>query len=294
VETALIICRFLHFSAAMLLFGSSTFTAWVAPAQLGASLQKQVSVANAALLLAISITAICWLCLETGLIGDSWTDAINPGALASVLTGTSFGNVWSAHLTLTLLPALALRLRGRGRSVGLALSSGLVLASLGFVGHAADEDGPVGLAHRLNHALHLLSSGFWLGCLPPLLAVLARLRNASHDAAAAQALARFSGLGHIAVALALATGVVNTALVLHHLPTDFSSPYQLLLAIKIALVALMLMVALFNRYVAVPQLSASGWVQRGIVMGTIIEIAIGATVIALVSAFATMDPSGML
>ena len=104
---------------------------------------------------------------------------------------------------------------------------------------------------------------------------------------------RFSGVGHVAVAIVLLTGIVNTMLILGGLPTNFASPYQLLLAIKIALVLLMIGVALVNRYVAVPRLARTPWALRGIVIGTCTEMLLGGIVVALVSAFATFDPMGM-
>ena len=99
------------------------------------------------------------------------------------------------------------------------------------------------------------------------------------------ALSRFSGLGHIAVAVTLLTGILNTALTLGGWPVDFRSPYQLLLAVKIGLVAIMLSIALLNRYVLTPRLAV-----RGLIIGTSAELLLGAAIIALVSAFATYDP----
>jgi putative copper export protein len=55
----------------------------------------------------------------------------------------------------------------------------------------------------------------------------------------------------------------------------------------------MMTIALVNRYVTVPRLFKGPAAFRGLVAGTIAEIVIGATVIALVSAFATFDPMGM-
>jgi len=286
---ALIICRFLHFGAAMLLFGTSTFSGVLAPIGFGPRLERAFARPQAGLVLLLVITTVAWLLLETAEIGDGWSDAVNPVTIWAVLTGTNFGGVWLVRLVLMLLPPAALLLPGRPRQLGLALASALLLASLGFVGHAADEDGWLGIAHRLNHAVHLLSGGFWVGCLPPLLFALFLLRDATLRQEAGAALRRYSSIGHVAVALVVLTGAINTAFILGGLPTDLSAPYQLLLVIKIALVAVMMGVAIFNRYVAVPRLSLS-WGWRGIVTGTVVEIILGAAVVALVSAFATFDP----
>jgi putative copper resistance protein D len=102
--------------------------------------------------------------------------------------------------------------------------------------------------------VHLLSGGFWIGCLVPLLICLPQLRNPAQRPDAALALRRFSSLGHVAVALILATGLINTGLILRKLPVDFSSPYETLLAAKIGLVGMMVAIAIINRYIVVPRL----------------------------------------
>ena len=93
------------------------------------------------------------------------------------------------------------------------------------------------------------------------------------------------------MALTLVTGVVNTVLVLGAWPVDLNSPYQALLVLKILLVAVMVGIALYNRYVSTVQLGRRPESSaRALVSGTIGEIVLGAIVIALVSAFATYAP----
>jgi putative copper resistance protein D len=293
LAAALVVSRFLHFSTAMLLFGTACFCGLLAPRGFGRQLADRLRLPEVVLAWLVLATALAWLCCETGQIANGWADAVDPATIWKVLTGTTFGNVWSIRLVLVLLPLVALLRHGRRAQQGLALAAALILMSLGFVGHAADQPGPLGLFHRLNHALHLLSSGFWVGSLPPLLVVLLMLRNPATQAAAGTVLRRFSSLGHGAVALVLATGVIDTLLIVGGLPTDFAVPYQLLLSLKIALVGLMLTIALVNRYVTVPRLANGPTAHRNLAAGTIAEIAIGAAVIALVSVFATLDPMGM-
>jgi putative copper resistance protein D len=293
LAATLIVSRFLHFAAAMLLFGAAGFCGLLAPREIGRKLASRLHAAEGVLAWLVLVTAIAWLCCETGQIANGWADAANPATIWKVLTATTFGNLWSVHLVLALAAVATLLWRGRAGQQALALTTALVLMSLGFVGHAADQPGLPGLLQRLNDALHLLSSGFWVGSLPPLLLVLAMLRQPETRDAAGTALRRFSSLGHVAVALALLTGVINTLLIVGGLPLDFSVPYQLLLSLKIALVLLMLTLALVNRYVTVPRLCTGPTALRRLAAGTIGEIVIGAAVIALVSAFAILDPMGM-
>ena len=153
------------------------------------------------------------------------------------------------------------------------------------------HEGAVGFAHRLNDAAHVLTAGAWLGALVPLLPLLRALddRSRSHDAGIA--LRRFSSAGHVAVAVVIMTGVLNSMLVLGRWPTDLSSPYQAMLAAKVALVAIMTSLAVFNRYVLVPRMARSrGDAIRVLRQATLAEIALGIVVVGLVSVFGLLEP----
>ena len=288
---ALIICRFVQFGAAMLLFGISSFFGLLVPRGLRDAMQTQQRRSILALSVIGLVTAIAWLCLEAGLAGDGWADTLNPGTLAAILADTNFGQVWVGRLVLGVLLLGVPFLPGRSARLALILLSLLFLASLGLVGHAAMQEGLTGWAHRANQMLHLLAAGFWLGALPPLLYCLTRLRATAWMADVEDALKRFSGLGHVAVAIVVLTGVINIGLILHQWPIDLGSPYQALMAIKLGLVGLMILIALGNRYILVPMLDAAQpEMLRGLAIGTGTELLLGAAVIGLVSAFATFDP----
>jgi copper resistance protein D len=285
VDAALIIVRFAHFSAAMLLLGIASFAGFIVPAAQRPRYAMAARWTAALLAVLLAATGLLWFGLEAGEAGNGWADVANPAIWAALATGTDFGATWIWHLVLIgLLPlAIALSVRPRRWTVlALALA---VLASLGLVGHAAMQPGAIGWVHRISAMLHLVAAGFWAGSLAPLLWCLVALRSGERRGEAASTLARFSGLGHVAVAVALFSGIVNAGLILGHPPTDFSSPYQLLLAIKIALVLLMIGIAVVNRYVLTPRLAL-----RGLVLGTAAELLVGIAVVALVSACPTWDP----
>jgi putative copper resistance protein D len=127
---ALIICRFLHFSAAMLLFGASTFTGLLAPAGLRTALEKSLRFSASIMVIVIAVTAILWLGLEAGEIGDGWSDAISTDIVSSVLSDTAFGQVWVWRLVLAAALIGALFLKKSLRRNALLVLSTLVLASL--------------------------------------------------------------------------------------------------------------------------------------------------------------------
>jgi copper resistance protein D len=289
-DTALVVCRFLHAAALMLLWGGSAYLAWLVPGGLAQEVARPLSgPALAAIAVAVA-SGLASLPIETAQIGDGWTDAFDAGAFGSVLFDTAVGRAWQLQMAVVLLLLAPLLVTGGVRLTVLALASCLGLASLALSGHAVIEDGLEGVLHRANDAVHLLSGGAWLGALLPLFPILRRLRDQAWRREAVTALWRFSTAGHVAVAVVILTGLGNTWLTLGHLPTDWLSPYQGLLALKIAVVSVMTLLAVLNRYWLVPRLSRHPGALDVIRISTLVEIVLGLAAIACVAWFGTLEP----
>ena len=289
-HVALGLVRLCFDAAAIAAYGVSGFIAWVAPKRLGEAIEASSNLLIVAASSLAVLSTFAWLPIEAAVIGDSWQSAVDRSTLWALLCDTAMGKAWLVRLALSLLLAAALSWRS-APIVRLALS-GLLLASLALTGHANMDEGTRGVLHILNDALHLLAGGAWLGSLLALPGCLARLRDPAFCTEAKTALRRFSSAGHLAVALAIATGIVNTVLVLGHWPTDFTSTYQMLLAAKIVLVAGMTGLALMNRYIFVPRMVTHP--DRAIIQirnGTYAELALGAGVLGLVAFFGILDPA---
>jgi putative copper resistance protein D len=237
-------------------------------------------------------TAAAALPVETATIGSGWNDAADRTTLEAVLFETGVGRAWQLQAVASLLVLAALLFPRHLRLRALAFASALALVSLALTGHAVMHAGWTGAAHRINDALHVLAAGAWLGALIPLFLVLVALGLPEWQGAAGVALAHFSTAGHIAVALVVASGIMSTFLILGGWPTDWLSPYQAMLAAKIAVTAVMIVIALFNRYTLVPQiLDQPQRTLRSLRLGVIAEIALGLIAIGLVSVFGMLDPT---
>ncbi|MFS7242189.1 copper homeostasis membrane protein CopD [Serratia proteamaculans] len=290
LATLFVLCRFVHFAAVMLMFGSSLFTALLSPQRLSPYLTRDVRPLLVSCTWLAGLSAVALLAIQAGQMGDGWADTWRLDVWWAVL-GTTFGEVWRWHLGISLLALLSLWLADPRRTQLLALLSTLLLVSMAFIGHAAMHEGTLGVLHRVNHALHLLAAGYWFGSLLPLLVCLRYLAQPQSRSDAVTTLIRFSRWGHLAVALVVLTGVINSLIILGSWPLDVDSPYQRLLLFKTALVALMVMVALANRYAIVPAMSSMPQLaQRGLVLACWIEVGLGAGVLLLVSLFATYAP----
>ena len=89
------------------------------------------------------LSALARLALEGGEMGEGWSDAVDPGVIASVLTDTAFGHVWMARLATGLALAMLIAFAPKQRMAA-AVFSGLFLASLGLVDHASMRNGAIG------------------------------------------------------------------------------------------------------------------------------------------------------
>jgi copper transport protein len=176
------------------------------------------------------------------------------------------------------LAAIAAGTLARRRAL-LALGAAAGLASLPLTGHTVGA--PPAMAAL---AAHGLAAGFWLGSL---VALLLLLRQGS----AAAALRRFSAFGVAAVLALLACGVALTALQLETLDALWTSPYGRLILAKSALLALLIALALVNRYRLLPALERAAPRAEPSLRRTVgAELALMAAVIAVTAVLVQTPP----
>lgn len=278
--------RFIHFISLIVAFGCVLYGAWWAPVALRRLMMQRFYPLMRYLLSASALSALLMLMAQGGLMGNGWPDVWQP-AIWQAVAGTQFGGVWVWQILLAFVALAVVWLKPRrpGRLLLVLFCAQLLLAG---VGHAAMNDGWLGIVQRTNHALHLFCVASWFGGLLPFIYCL-RLAHGRWRQAAICTMMRFSRYGHLAVAGAIASGVVNALLIQGGLIS--TSPWGRMLLFKCALVAAMVAIALVNRYVLVPRMSAGGTrAEQLIVRTTQIEIALGALALFAVSLFATWEP----
>lgn len=279
--------RFIHFISLIVAFGCVLYGAWWAPVALRRLMMQRFYPLMRYLLSASALSALLMLMAQGGLMGNGWPDVWQP-AIWQAVAGTQFGGVWVWQILLAFVALAVVWLKPRrpGRLLLVLFCAQLLL--LAGVGHAAMNDGWLGIVQRTNHALHLFCVASWFGGLLPFIYCL-RLAHGRWRQAAICTMMRFSRYGHLAVAGAIASGVVNALLIQGGLIS--TSPWGRMLLFKCALVAAMVAIALVNRYVLVPRMSAGGTrAEQLIVRTTQLEIALGALALFAVSLFATWEP----
>lgn len=279
--------RFIHFGALMLMFGNALYSVWFAPSSLHRLMSRRFQTQQKIAAAIGLASALLMFGVQGGLMANGWADVFSPDIWRAVL-GTQFGGVWLWQIVLAAITVGAAWLAPLKGARMLLLAMGQLVLLAG-VGHAAMNEGATGALQRLNHAAHLLCAATWLGGLLPLLFCM-HLAKGRWQTAAIYTMMRFSRVGHYAVAGVVLTGVINALFILGiHVP--WQTGYVQYLLFKCALVALMVVIALANRYFLVPRFRpGAGRAQQIFIRMTQAEVVLGALVLATVSLFATWEP----
>src|ERR1700757_734810 len=123
------------------------------------------------------------------------------------------------------------------------------------------RNGFAGVADLATQMIHLLAGSAWLGSFPALGYILYRSqgeRAGAWRAAAHYILPRYSRAGYFAVGLILLTGCLNSWRLVGNVDGLIRTGYGRVLVVKIGLVAMMVAVALVNRFGLVPVVMRTG------------------------------------
>ena len=292
--------RFVHFTVLLFTFGVSFFPLYAFSQRDHVASLKLRTPFKAILLLACLIalaSGVSWLVFTAASMADLLSEALGSSTLAVVVGESGFGRVWTIRMGLVIALCVLCGLQRWARppsAILMSALSGACLASLALAGHTQEQEGPSFAVRVTADGAHLLAAGAWLGGLVALLAVLSS-RAAFGDLSESElghVLMRFSGMGYGAVAILVGTGLVNAWYLMPALIV--TSLYSQLLIIKLALFALMLLLAALNRFWLVPA-TAGPDVEKTLfrlrhhVIG---EQLLGVFIIALVSVLGTLSPFG--
>jgi putative copper resistance protein D len=283
VQTALIVSRFAHFTALLVLFGFYLSRDVLLRPVLPAAFYHACVRITRWLATVALVSAVAWLLVTGASMAGSWSEGLQPATLMLVLGHTAFGAFWLWHLGLNILLLLVLsRSQAPAGALPLVLCS-LLLATVAPTGHVAMFDGVYGGLMIANQLIHLSAVGAWLGGMA-LLAVLMRAPAAPGQLAILQ---RFSGLGYAMVALIVITGLINVrAMSSGWWPVPAFAGFGLILAIKLAMVLCMLALALFNRLQLNRRELRLDWLRASIAL----ECLFGLAALAAVSLLGTLPP----
>jgi putative copper resistance protein D len=309
-DAILVGARFLQFAGALVLLGSSLFYVYglktvelPLPALKRRQWPQRILTISA---LTAAVGTVVWVMTSTALFSGEPKDAINFPAVWLVFSETRFGRACLWRVGLLLISVVATSLITRLRplwSLQVTLAT-LVIATFAWTGHGAKDSGWLGAIHVGGDVLHLWVAGVWFGALLPLgILIFRALRSHLSDDArtALYGLDRFSAIGWVVVVSLILSGLSNTWFLIgvSNWLALFTTAYGVVLLIKLALFALMLVLAAMNRFRLAPRLRyelgndadrSSSASLRALKTSVSIETALAALVLLAVGVLGTLAP----
>jgi putative copper resistance protein D len=303
----LISARWIHFASVFVLFGSSFFWFYMPrdhslthPGQLTKTLAATTIMLRVAAPVA-AISGVAWMALVLINMTSNFHSVVNPEDLRLFFFETPFGTVSIIRLALFATAVVLAFLPWHGRVWYSALLhlGAVLLISQAWLGHASEGGaGLYGVIMITVYATHVLAAGAWAGGLPPLLSGLVEQRHFAPNEAricTVDILSRFSAMAMLAVTLIVVTGIANAGFrVAGSFEVLFDTEYGNVLFAKIAIVAVMLTLAYFNRFVFMPRLRSAAlkgmpaitWLGRSVTF----ELALGLLVVFVAAVLGITPP----
>jgi len=251
-----------------------------------------------ALVVAVASGAI-WFVLTAAAMGNvAANDVLDSDNLLTVLKLTQFGSVAAVRLALAVVVGVGLGLDRIDIARRLLPIAALAFAAtIAWTGHSGSGFGAAGNVQLTADVCHLIAASAWLGSLVPLALLLSRAGCADRGLAiAAAATQRFSSFGIASVAVLIASGAVNAFILVGSWSLLTTTEYGRVLMGKLALFALMLVIAAVNRTVLTPQLASPSpevrlWAQHQLTRHCVYETGLGVAIIAMVGWLGTLHPA---
>lgn len=257
-------------------------------------------------LLGLLVSAFGMLALAASMTGSSiW--AVDREVLREIIGQSVIGTAWIVRMvamTVAVLSSLMINRTSAAPRIVLLASTGLAIATLVWTGHAGATEGWAGTIHRVSDMVHLLAAAVWIGGIAAFSWMLFRPLTAQSDvhlSAAHRALTRFSLVGTLAVALIVATGIVNCTVVVGfpHFTRLPLTLYGELLITKLVLFAGMLVLAALNRWRLTPALGVAidngkpAPALAGLRRSLLSEGSAALAILVLVAWLGTLEPLGV-
>jgi len=258
-------------------------------------------------LIAFLLASVAQLITQTAIAFDlKPAAAAGPPAL-ELLQQTEWGRIWQyraglAGLTavLFLLP-LIIRFRRSGRqdvllstTLWLALIASLgILMTISMTSHAAATLGIARFA-LINDIVHLTAAAVWVGGLMQLIANTPLFIHGISESARRNALSRLVPRFSVAATLSVIVLIVTGAYSAWAQVTEFAAlptPYGGALLAKMALLAILLLVAAVNLIWVRPRLRGSGTAARWLRRTVVAEIILATLVILSVGFLTALEPA---
>jgi copper transport protein len=254
--------------------GGAFYARWIAGGDLSKGAERLIGGAMECALVAVIVSVGLQ---GVDAFGQSLSSLKEPSAWANGFA-TSYGRTAAIAALALVIGLVALRAKsGRWLSALALAGAGAALAASG---HASAAE-PQWLT-RPAVFLHGVTVAFWIGALMPLADALRAGRTGE--------LARFSRAVLLPLALLIACGVVLALVQVRRLDALWTTDYGLVLLAKLAAVAVLLVIALGNRWRTARVIAGEGPAMRRIVTSIKLELVIVAVILGLVAGWRFTPP----
>ena len=260
-DPAMIAVRCAVYAALAAIFGLALFTRHALrdeARRAGSAMPFMRAIAVAASV-ALLLSAL-WLVLLVAAMSGVSPGMVDRETIATIVSATAIGAAWQIRLA-ALLAVLALALVHRRiprlASGGIVAAGGVALGTLAWTGHGAMDEGARGWVHLIADIAHLLAAGAWIGALIAFLTLA--YRKSTDTLLLHRVLHAFAVTGTAVVVVLIVTGAISGWVLVGPANSGAlaTTDYGRLLLLKLALFALMIVLASANRYLLTPALAAA-------------------------------------
>jgi putative copper resistance protein D len=292
----LAVARAVHIGASLAILGCWVFD-WIVVELLRGAWGRIFRRLMAICLLTVLLSGLVWFGLVTAeMSGLSLVEALHGPVLRAVWSQTRFGQaskwravLWAGCVLCSVFP--------KQTRLSATVLAALLVVGLAWTGHA--QTGLMPHAHLCADVVHLLAASAWPAGLMPFACLLFKLRGSS-DArrwtSAAVLTRRFSAMSLIAVALLIASGLINSYCLLAPIQSAVSTTYGRVLLAKLALFLIMLTLGAINLLHLKPRIGGDPHLARQscarLQLTVSCELVLGTLILLVVGILGMLPPPG--
>lgn len=323
VTGLLVFARMLYLGSGMVLVNAAVFRWLILPRTVAPALkshawrerfQRRLRTAFFAAAALLAVATVLWFwAVAAEMSGTSLHEALDRSTCSTVLFQTRFGAVCQARialLALLIVPAWKIRHRNphspHHSAIAIEAAAGFasaaLLISVAWTGHAGSAIGNALPWTLLADSVHLLAGAIWPAGLLFFAWILSTGLAREHATPLPVMIAiarRFSAVSLVAVAVLATTGLIDSFFLVRSFGALTGTSYGRVLCLKLALFAMMLVFAAWNRFRLLPLLGDTKNVtppdRAGLVIGRLryfvrLELVLAAGIVIIVAFLGTLPP----
>lgn len=250
--------RFAHYGLLLGLFGLTAFRSFGLRHALAQNGKPSLSIGLTVSAVGALIVTVALMLVSIAAMMAQPVLQLEWATIEAMILSTDLGRAFLARVGFLIAAVVTCTLLRRSALVYAiaAVCFGLAVATLPWSGHAAASEGPLGVAHRVNDAVHLLAAGLWIGAIGWFLHLtIAAHRRVTLAAPLLADVHKFGSLGVLLVAVVAITGAINAHLIfgIENSLNIVQTSYGWLLAAKMLLVGIMLSFGARNAWIGKQQ-----------------------------------------